>query len=80
MLPLHAPIMERRDRQPGGPITLAERIPAPVDTELAIEARAALAAPGRTALRLAKVTVGGDEGRTGTRVTWMPTAAYLAGK
>jgi RNA polymerase sigma factor (sigma-70 family) len=36
--------MERRDGQTGEPLTLAERVPAPVDTELAVEAREALRA------------------------------------
>jgi DNA-directed RNA polymerase specialized sigma24 family protein len=39
-------IMERMDGQPGEPLTLVEQIPAPVDTELAIEAREALALAG----------------------------------
>jgi RNA polymerase sigma factor (sigma-70 family) len=43
-LPLDAPTMERREWQTGEPLTLADRIPAPVDTELAVEAREALRA------------------------------------
>jgi RNA polymerase sigma factor (sigma-70 family) len=42
--PLEVPTREGWDRQTGEPLTLAERIPAPVDTELAVEAREALRA------------------------------------
>jgi DNA-directed RNA polymerase specialized sigma24 family protein len=45
--PLEEPTSEGWDGQTGEPLTLAERIPAPVDTELAVEAREALRAlPG----------------------------------
>jgi len=43
-VPLDAPTAERRDSQTGEPLTLADRLPAPVDTELAFEAREALRA------------------------------------
>ncbi len=36
------PTKERWHKQTGEPLTLAERLPAPVDTELAVEAREAL--------------------------------------
>jgi RNA polymerase sigma factor (sigma-70 family) len=42
--PLEVPTREGWDRQTGEPLTLAERVPAPVDTELAVEAREALRA------------------------------------
>jgi RNA polymerase sigma factor (sigma-70 family) len=42
--PLEVPTKEGWDGQTGEPLTLAERIPAPVDTELAVEAREALRA------------------------------------
>jgi RNA polymerase sigma factor (sigma-70 family) len=43
-VPLDAPTVERREGQAGEPLTLTERLPAPVDTELAVEARDALRA------------------------------------
>jgi RNA polymerase sigma factor (sigma-70 family) len=42
--PLEVPTRAHWDEQTGEPLTLAERIPAPVDTELAVEAREALRA------------------------------------
>jgi RNA polymerase sigma factor (sigma-70 family) len=43
-LPLDAPTMERQGGQTGERLTLADQIPAPVDVELAVEAREALRA------------------------------------
>jgi RNA polymerase sigma factor (sigma-70 family) len=42
--PLEVPTGAHWDEQTGEPLTLTERIPAPVDTELAVEAREALRA------------------------------------
>jgi DNA-directed RNA polymerase specialized sigma24 family protein len=42
--PLEVPTREGWDTQTGEPLTLAERIPAPVGTELSVEAREALRA------------------------------------